>query len=145
MTKAKIVFPLVRDEDGYPPFDSESVWAELKDGLNYTVDNIPFFARQATIGDVVLVKEVDGEFIFDRIVSRSKSSLIRIIVLQDDQVDVIRSKLISLGCSSELFREPAIIAVDIPSDVNLSTVQVYLSDLEKRDVVTYEEPILRHP
>ena len=147
MTRSKVVFKLVKDTDDYPPFDTEAVWASSTDGVQYKIDNIPFFARQATIGDVILVRKEDGQLVFDRVVERSRSSLIRVVVFAGTpaKVKTIRTKLKSLGCATELFREPAVIAVDIPGEASLSAVQAYLSDLENRQVITYEEPILRHP
>jgi hypothetical protein len=52
----KIAFPLDRDEDGYPPDDVETLWGwETKPGL-YCIDNIPFFVKGISPGDVVSAK-----------------------------------------------------------------------------------------
>ena len=49
------MFQLSQDEDDYPPFDSEQLWAFPYSGAQqlWSLDNTPFFANQATLGDVV--------------------------------------------------------------------------------------------
>lgn len=70
----RVHFRLVQDEDGYPPAAVESVWAQptTKAG-EYVLDNVPFFARDATIGDVVAVREEDSHLWFERVVCRSQT------------------------------------------------------------------------
>jgi hypothetical protein len=61
----KIAFELVQDEDGYPPDRWETMWAiEIEPGL-FSIDNIPFFARGVSPGDVVRVRK-DTESLFSR-------------------------------------------------------------------------------
>ena len=46
MTKSEIVwFRLDQDEDGYPPVQTESVWAIPFGEGTYILDNVPFFAE----------------------------------------------------------------------------------------------------
>jgi len=61
MSHKTILFELEQDEDGYPPAELEGVWAiEFADG-GYKIDNIPFFTRQATLGDIVEARPVGDE------------------------------------------------------------------------------------
>ena len=78
----KIHFQLEQDEDGYPPVAVESVWAQPAGQTGeYIVDNVPFFTRDATIGDTVRVREDDGNLWFERVVARSTNSLVRVVML----------------------------------------------------------------
>jgi hypothetical protein len=108
------------------------------------VDNIPFFEREATIGDVICAREKDGQLWFDFLVRPSGSSLIRVIVFLPDRISKIRQRLRTLGCASEEFGPKPIIAIDIPSETALEPIRNYLDHLEKKDVATYEEAIIRH-
>lgn len=72
----KVHFRLVQDEDGYPPVAVESVWAQP--GMNsreYVLDNLPFFVREATLGDTVLVREEEGHCWFEAVVRRDRTRL----------------------------------------------------------------------
>jgi hypothetical protein len=51
----KIKFMLERDEEGYPPFDSELLWARQVGGGVYEIDSIPMFAKLVSWGDKVTV------------------------------------------------------------------------------------------
>ncbi len=131
MSKVKIAFALAKDTDDYPPFDVESLWGTPTDvPLQYTIDNIPFFARQATLGDVVRVEWIDGRLEFADVVARSSNSLIRVVVYDKAMIAGVRSELRALGCSTEEFTSSLLLAVDIPCDANLVDVQEYLSGLE---------------
>jgi hypothetical protein len=144
-TNRKIAFPLFKDADDYPPFDVEDVWATSTDSpLHFVIDNIPFFATQATLGDVVSVKDEAGRLVFEAVVSRSSSSLVRVIVFDMTQFDAIRGRLNELGCSTEAFTSRSIMAVDIPASVRLPLVQSYLRELTTAHIAECEEAILRH-
>ncbi len=140
----KIAFHLEKDADGYPPFDVEDLWA-MPTACNseFVIASIPFFARQATIGDVVTVRQADNRLVFEKVVSTSTNSLIRVAVYDVSNIAGIRAVLSELGCGSEAFLERSLIAVDIPASCTLGTVQRYLDSLTDQEVADYEEPILR--
>ena len=145
MSRQKIAFRVARDADGYPPVDVEGLWGETQDGVDFTIDSIPFFTAQATLGDVVQVREGDQGLEFVRVITKSHNSLIRVIVYKASigRLPEIRSALVQLGCATEAFPDLLMIAVTIPPETSLSDVQAYLAELEANNVATYEEPILR--
>jgi hypothetical protein len=144
MDSVKVHFRLVQDEDGYPPVSVESVWAQpTTQPGEYVLDNIPFFAREATIGDVVLVHEKDGHLWFVEVVRRSKNSLVRVVFFDRTCVERISEQLVNLGCSTEYIKEHNLLAVSIPDTVKLQDVQGYLQSEAGAGVLDYEEPILR--
>jgi hypothetical protein len=138
----KIFFELEQDEDGYPPAASESVWAIPLVEDRYVIDNIPFFAREATLGDIVEVTEKDGTLYYKSTFKRSGNSLIRIVYLKETDPSVVRDKLKTFGCSSEWDETHHLIAVSVPPEVKLSDVQVFLQDGFEQGNWDYEEPIL---
>jgi hypothetical protein len=144
MGSVKVHFRLVQDEDGYPPAAVESVWAQptTKPG-EYVLDNVPFFAREATIGDVVLVRDEDGHLWFDKVVRRSQNSLVRVVFFDRTCVERVNERLVSLGCSTEYITAHNLLAVSIPDTVSLRDVQGYLQSEAGSGILDYEEPILR--
>lgn len=144
MKRCKIAFRLVRDEDGYPPFAIETVWAKETELNNqYEIDSIPFFAQQATFGDVVIANGDTPPVVFTRVVRRSRNSLIRVVFHDAALMPTVRADLEALGCSMESFVERSLLAVNIPGAVSLELVQKYLTRMTERDLIGYEEPILR--
>ncbi len=142
--RKKIHFQLTQDEDGYPPVGVESVWAEPGENPGeYIIDNIPFFIREATLDDVVRVREQDGQLWFEATVRPSLHSLIRIVFFDLEQVDRVSKRLTDLGCEIEHFRAYKLLAVSIPANVKLSDVQSYLRSESDAGTLDYEEPILR--
>lgn len=144
MANRKIWFPLIKDDDDYPPYAAEGIWVtETDDPTQFVIANIPFFTRDATLGDTIKARQKGNQLEFERVVKRSASSLIRVFTYDATKIAEIRAELKRLGCSSEWHRR--MIAVDIPGEASLERVQEYLHDLEKREVASYEEPILSLP
>lgn len=139
----KILFALTQDDDGYPPMDVEGVWAIEADDGGYEIDNIPFFASQATVGDIIEAKSVDDRLFYEGTRRPSKHSLLRVALFDGRDPAPLRSKLAKLGCSTEQSHLACLIAVDVPPNVSLDEVRALLDDGCDRGFWDYEEPILR--
>src|ERR1700704_5869826 len=115
MKEVKVHFELVQDEDGYPPASVESVWVRPTPNVGeYVLDSIPFFIQEATIGDVVLVREQDGHLQFARIVRRSHNSLVRVVFFEPTYVERVNEQLVTLGCLTEYIEAHKLLAVSVP-------------------------------
>lgn len=142
MERRKIAFRLVQDGDGYPPASVETVWARASgDEMEYVIENVPFFSRDATLGDQVRVVD-DGAFLwFDKVTRASGNSLVRIVFFSSDDLPVVRTKLEEFGCETEFSRNFGILAVNVPSDSSLSLVRTFLEVKAKQGMLDYEEAI----
>jgi hypothetical protein len=144
MALVKIHFHLDQDSDGYPPIAVESLWAEVSDRPDeYVIDSVPFFVREATLGDTVLAREDDQARWFDHVVSRSKNSLVRVVFFDNTCVEAIGKRLTEMGCATEHLLDHNLMAVSVPEDVLLTGVQAYLQLEADVGRIDYEEPILR--
>ena len=142
--KVKLFFEIEQDEDGYPGFASESVWAErTHDPRVVKIDNIPFFASVATLGDLVQVYEREGVFWFKELVVQSSNSLIRVVFFDETQKDRVRGDLTEKGCQTEYMGQRKLLAVSVPKPDMIDEVRSYLEDEMKMGVIDYEETILR--
>ena len=140
----KVHFHLSQDEDGYPPVAVESLWAVP--GANadeYVIDNIPFFVRDATIGDTVRARDEEGNRWFENLVCSSPNSLLRVVFFDRSRVEEINKRLVALGCSTEYMKQYNILAVSVPESAELADVQSYLQAEADAGNIDYEEPILR--
>lgn len=143
MRHKKIVFRLSPDSDGYPPMDTESVWAQEADDGTYVLDNIPFFATEATLGDRVRATEESGELFYTSTAEESGNSLLRVVLFDDYDSSELRSQLKNMGCSSEQSHIPSLISVNIPRCVAIDEVRGILQIGSEQGFLDYEEPILR--
>jgi hypothetical protein len=139
----KLMFYLEPDEDGYPPFNWESLWVYQINPERFQIDNIPFFVRDISYKDVVSVQRKEGELHFEELVIPSAHSTIRVIVFNEKHVESLRQSLTRLGCSSEL-NKTKLISVDIPPEVNYSKVIELLAKGEEDELWGYEEAAIRH-
>ena len=124
----RVMFPLIRDADGYPPADNEVLWATKTDRGMFRLDNIPFYARGVSCGDIVAVEESErGPQRFRAIVKPSKHSTIRVVLAKScpdcrpigERMSDLRRKFRVLGCDTEA-NYPGFFAIDVPSSVKLS-------------------------
>ena len=140
----KILFRLPKGDDGYPPDDWESLWAsEVEPGL-FSIDNIPFFVRGVSWGDVVSAESKQDEWHFKQVVRPSSHSVVRIIVYEESDVETIRDELRGLGCDTEKSHIPGLIAVDIPPTTSYDEVVEILTRVASRELLDYEEASIRH-
>jgi hypothetical protein len=124
--RVKVLFRLEKDEDGYPPVEVESLWGIRRyDGIE--LDNIPFFAKDVALGDIVTTTTAgDGALEFESVIRRGGHSTFRILLLQEQGDDPRRTmdELIARGLSVE--EDAGLLAVDVPPGVALGPVRDYL-------------------
>lgn len=139
----KVFFHIEQDEDGFPGVGSESVWAvrSSQDGL-CTIDNIPFFATDANLGDVVEVVERDGVLWFSKVVEKVPCSLLRVVFFSVEEHERVNLRLTSFGCQTEYWSERKLLSVSVPNE-RISAVEEFLDSEVNLGSLDYEEPILR--
>ncbi|HZL36516.1 MAG TPA: DUF4265 domain-containing protein [Tepidisphaeraceae bacterium] len=143
MSQKKVLFRLEKDDDGYPPADVEGVWCVQLPDDGFVVDNIPFFARQVALGDVVSVEQASGELFYTSILQRSTNSLLRVVLFGNHDPSHLRSELAKLGCATEQSHLQSLIAVNIPSKVKIGRVRQVLDEGCSQGLWDYEETVLR--
>lgn len=141
----KILFLIEQDENGYPPVTIESLWAKKCPNNLYQIDNIPFYVREISYQDVVSISSTsEGTLTFEKIVTPSTLSTIRIIIFDKDKLSLLTNELEKLGCSWEGGDVPSLISVDIPPEVDIQRVWTLLEQWLKNDLLEYEDASIRH-
>lgn len=129
MIRDKIYFRLKVDEDGYPPYTTESLWGiKLKNGF-YQIDNIPFYVYGIALGDIV---EVDGAGYFSRLITPSGLCTLRVYSERKDSLNNIVEGLKDLEGECEYSNIPSLIAISIPQ-VNLPQCERIIKQEQRRD------------
>ena len=139
----KVIFRLQKDSDGYPPDDRESLWAyEVEPGL-YSIDNVPFFARGISWGDVVSVERRGEGLYFKELVRPSRHSVIRVIVYDSSHIAGMHDTLKAMNCDTEQSHLPSLLTVDCPPTADLQKIRAFLNQGEVDGRWTYEEASIR--
>ena len=128
----------------YPVGDSsetESLWA-LPNGKGFKLDNIPFYVKGVSFGDVVLAEEIDGCLYMLELLKPSGHSTARLWFESEKEVQPARNALNLMGCSSEISDQPRLVAVDIPPTVSYEEIRDYFDEGESNGKWDYEEACL---
>ena len=143
--RVRVSFKLEQDEDGYPPFGVERLWAVPTASGTFLVDNIPFYVYGLGTGDEVSATKADnGELWFDSLVKSSGVSIFRVYAKNDLTIKEIRGALLDLSCPSEIDQKMGIIAVEIPLACEISSVLNYFMAGQENSKFDFEEGVLRH-
>lgn len=79
----QVVFDLPEEGAIWPPVTPERLWAaKTQEKLHLAVRNTPFYVKGITYGDLILVcpDNERREIVFDRLVSESGHSTVRVLV-----------------------------------------------------------------
>jgi hypothetical protein len=141
--RVKIAFQLSRDSDDYPPADREHLWA-IPRGDRYEIDNVPFFAKGVSAGDLVAAHNDGGQLVFDKVLDFGGHSTVRVVMYDLAQKDAMRNKLTQLGCETEGSHLPKLFAIDVPPTVNYTEVIALLAEKADEEILDYEEASIQH-
>ena len=125
-------------------FGIESAWATPISKNLFKLDNILFYAKDYSLGDIVKVKKRNQDLIVIGLEKESGHSTVRIIFNDERDVNIIREKLKELGCESEISNSSILISVDIPSEVKYNLIKSFLEQGEKLSKWVYEEACIAH-
>ena len=141
----RVRFRLERDEDGWPPAESEGLWAVPLGGDAYRIDNTPFFARNVAADDVFLAEpDADGRLWARERLRWSENCTIRVILLRNGPLawsqQAVLDVFVPLGVSGEGYGPGVnIVALTIPPDADLAGIKRLLRQGEADRSWVYEE------
>jgi hypothetical protein len=140
----KITFFLARDEDGYPPYERENLWAwPLPEG-SYRIESIPYYVRGISKGDVIDVATQGARRFAKRLVEASGNSTIRIWTDDIDTSEYVMEQLRLRGCEVDNEHEPKLVAVSVPGDVEYSEILRWIAEGAADDRWDFEEACIAH-
>jgi hypothetical protein len=106
---------LERDEDGYPPFDTEEIDASPLGGGRYRIDGIPVFVSGLAKGDIVKVVATrdDNRRWVTEVLEPSGHLTARVIPSDADALGDVAARFRSLDCPAHM-TPYGVVAVDVP-------------------------------
>lgn len=143
--QSQIRFRLEDDGNGWPPAESEGLWAESLGDDRFRVDNVPWFVRGISADDIVKAEpDPDGVLWFVETLERSGHQTIRVIPRADGPLDgdqqLVLDAFAPLGVTGEgLNQQLRIVALDIGRDADMAAVKKLCIDGEADGRWYYEE------
>lgn len=136
----RVHFPLEQDDDGYPPYSVETLWAEERSDY-YVVDSIAFFTDAvASLDRISAIPDEDGRLWFDAVVEFGGHAVIRVVSVDGfDALIPIRAHLRELGCTVESSAEHAAIAADVPPSADYAELTTWLDGIEDAGIAEWGE------
>lgn len=143
--QVKVRFRLDRQDQDWPPVESEGVWATPSGAAEYRLDNVPWFVRGVAFGDLVrATPDEDGVLWVDGPVQWSGRYTIRVIPLgegtSEDECQAIIDAFQPLGAECEgglpAFK---IVALDIPPTASVAEIKTLLDDGQADGRWAYDE------
>ncbi|WP_162799478.1 DUF4265 domain-containing protein [Nocardioides sp. 616] len=141
----KVRFVLDRDGSGWPPAESEGLWAQPLGSERFRLDNTPWFVRGVAADDVVEAKPDDaGVLWFVRLAERGERVVVRVIPRPDGPLNGDRQAVVDaftpFGISGEGMATPVnMVALDIGPEAPLASVKDLLERGEADGRWNYEE------
>lgn len=122
----------------------ESVWGRPTAEGRYVIAGLPYFARQATLGDVVDVRVEGAALWYQATVTPSPNSLLRAAVPRGASIEETKEELEDLGCAVDFAPQWHVLAVSVPPEASLEDVRAFLRlGAQCQLLLRYEEVILR--
>lgn len=141
----KVRFRIERDADGFPPADSEGLWAVPVGNGSYRIDNTPWFARNVAAEDIFLAHpDEDGRLWAGERLRWSGNCTIRVIPFAEGPLagsqQAVLDMFVPMGAEGEGYGSGLnIVALTIPPNANLSAIKQTLRQGEANGSWAYEE------
>ena len=144
-SRAHVIFPLVQDDDGWPPVGSERVWAVPLGDDRYCIDNAPWFVRDLAVGDIVraIPEGPRSNPVFRDMLRPSEHVTIRLVCFRDGALegDLARAlePFTKLGVYGEGVKQYRMLALDIEPTAPMEHVVALLRGGAAEGWWEYEE------
>ena len=140
----KVHFDLPQDEGGYPPATSEFLWCTPTSQGTYMVDNVPFFIRNIALGDEIRANKTSRVLKFTGIVSPSRNSTLRVMLMKSTVLGRVQEKLDGFGCGYELLQRLKLLAVTVPPEADAKRLLQFLDQEAETGNIGIEESAPRY-
>ena len=134
----KVYFPIKFADE---TFGTETLWCQ-KVGRYWRVDNIPFYATNIALNDLIEIENEDKKYWFKDIIEESGHSVVQLKYNEDKTQTEIGSEFELFGCTWEGFKDQNFLAINIPAEVNYEGISNFLQEGFKNGRWSYNEACL---
>jgi len=139
-----ILFLVEPDENGYPSVSLEEIWCTSAGGDKFIIDNIPFYARDVSMGDEISTEIRDGERWFKKVAKLSRNTTVRVFARKSEIAPMLVPTLQSFGGMIEKMEGSPLIAVSLPASADIEGVMDYLDRESNAGSIGFEESSVRY-
>lgn len=119
------VYVRLKPVDGYPPFEEEELDAALVQGDDYSIDSVPFWARDLSRGDRVRTRlNLDRRYV-ERVLSDGGHSTIRVVMFSkhplavSERIGHLSRAVAEVGAEVAESQVSGLFAIDLPPAASL--------------------------
>jgi hypothetical protein len=140
----RVFFSVSQDETGYPQVTCEQIWCLPVSGTRFIVDNIPFYARDISLGDEVETETNDGERWYTRLINPSRNTTIRVFARNEASAPLLIPQIRAFGGQTEKMEGSPLIAISLPPVADLAGALEYLDRESEAGNLAFEESSVRY-
>jgi hypothetical protein len=144
ITPISVLFSVQQDENGFPSVTCEQIWCLPAAGGNFVIDNVPFYARDVSMGDEIATEIRNGERWFASVSKPSRNTTVRVFARKDEFSTTLAPSLESFGGLVEKMQGPPLIAVSFPPSADIARALEYLDRESAAGNVAFEESSVRY-
>ncbi len=133
------------DDGGHwPPYEMEWLGADLVSDTQYRLKNVPFYAFDLALDDVVSTSAENGskgQRIFEAVMGRSGFSTFRAVACTaagDPTAEEFFDALAEMGCTLEGDQTTGVRAIGSPPSLDPDVILAVLQEAEREGIVTFE-------
>ncbi len=132
------------DGTNWPPYEIEWLWAELVTDTQYRIKNVPLFAFDVALNDVVSTRPENGpksRRLFEAVMVRSGFSTFRAVartVAGDPTAEQFFDSLADMGCTLEGDGATGVRAIGSPPSLDPRVIEALLQEAQHDGILTFE-------
>lgn len=143
LNKANVRITFHLDPEKERGVKTETVWAEPVGLGRFRVANSPFYVFGVSSEDVVSAREIDGQLVFQNVVSKGGHSTYRVFLhdgrtIQSPEFNKLWAPISELGATFENANDH-FVAVDIPRGKDIHAIYALLEQGELDELWSFEE------
>jgi len=139
-----VFFPVEQDDNGHPSVSREQIWCLPGEKGRFIVNNIPFYARDISMGDEISTDIRNGEWWFSTLTKPSQNTTIRAFARKPEVAQKLVPRLQSFGGLTEKMEGSPLVAVSLPPAADIAGVLDYLDRESDAGNVAFEESCVRY-
>jgi hypothetical protein len=141
----KIVFNVDTGDGPLPKLKKESLWSEVAGKRRAILRNVPFFACNVALGDLIEFEEKNNEYMFLSVQEPSSNSTVHCFCFDSSLMEIIKAALLKVGCTIEIGPIPEYLAINVPTIEAASCIKALIRDHVSSEQLSFQVSCSRHP
>ena len=140
----KVVFPVDTGDGPLPKLDKESIWGEKKGKNKAILRNVPFFACNVALGDLIEFSTKNNEHVFICVREPSSNSTVHCFCFNPPLMATVKATLLTAGCTIEIGPIPEYLAINVPSVHAANCIKALMVEHAASESLSFQVSCNRH-